>query len=543
MFALGGTILIAVLIWCYVRRNDKALKAQPAKEFAAFSPNRVTAKEVLTTAAEPLDKLTVADQLPPRTGRRYIVVGGVSGGSVPLMAVDQISGWLLGWVDRGAAASGEPFDVIWRLVLTCAKRGEDPKKIRVLDLKPPRRHDLLTGSAKDVDFIQLDISDRDAVYAAFTKSWPDEGHDGVTIFHTASNIRFYERHPALLHRSAKVNVQGTENIIDAAKAIGVNILLYTSSGSVAVRRSRFWLWPWESKVPFHFQVIDDDEHNHILPRRHDQFFSNYAATKMHAETLVRKADKTGQLRTGCLRPGNGIFGPGGDMLCGAYLVRKANPTWVQNTLQSFVYVENCALAHLCYEQRLIELSNGSRNPDIGGQVFHIADPGAPPTYGDVYTTLEVLTNGETYFPEFSPTVMLFIAHIIELYYLVQYYLSASTSRIPRAFGRFLPTINGDLVNLQPSLWALMQVHLVFDDSRARLSPKQGGLGYRGPWTTLEALHKMVAEYKSGVSKFDNRSDVGGVSLGWAMGHAQRGVGKVGDNIVESLRIDPLQTKN
>ncbi|KAG5219963.1 3-beta hydroxysteroid dehydrogenase isomerase family [Salix suchowensis] len=371
MFALGGTILIAVLIWCYIQRNDKALKAQPDKEFAAFSPNRVTAKQVLTTAAESLDKLTVADN----------------------------------YLQEQAAG--------------------------------PRRHDLLTGSAKDIDFIQLDISDKSAVYAAFTKSWPDESHDDVTIFHTASNIRFYERHPALLHRSAKVNVRGTENIIDAAKAIGANILLYTSSGSVAILAMAMG-----EQDPFHFQVIDDDEHNHILPRRHKQFFSNYAATKMHAETLVRKADKTGQLRTGCLRPGNGIFGPGGDMLCGAYLVRKANPTWVQNTLQSFVYVENCALAHLCYEQRLIELSNGSCNPDIGGQVFHIADPGAPPTYGDVYTTLEVLTDGETYFPEFSPTVMLFIAHMIELYYLVQYYLSESTSSILRAFGRFLPTING-----------------------------------------------------------------------------------------------------
>ncbi|KAF4582584.1 hypothetical protein EYR38_002712 [Pleurotus pulmonarius] len=512
MFTLVGLIFIAVLIWLYVRRNDKALTAQPAKAFAAFSPNRVTAKEVLKTAAEPLDKVTVAEQLPPRTGRRYIVVGG--------------AGFLGGWI-----------------VVQLLNRGEDPKKIRVLDLKAPRRHDLLTGSAKDVDFIQLDISETGAVYAAFSKPWPCESHDEITIFHTASNIRFYERHPSLLPRSAKVNVQGTQNIINAAKAIGADILVYTSSGSVAVRRSRFWLWPWESKVPFHFQVIDDDEHNHVLPRRHEQFFSNYAVTKMHAETLVRKADKTGRLRTGCLRPGNGIFGPGGDMLCGAYLVRKANPTWIQNTLQSFVYVENCALAHLCYERRLIELAAGSQNPDIGGQVFHIADPGTPPTYGDVYTTLEVLTDGETYFPEFSPTVMLFIAHTIELYYLVQYYLSTSTLPILRPLGRLLPTINGDLVNLQPSLWALTQVHLVFDDSRARLPPEQGGLGYRGSWTTLEALHKTVAEYKNGVSKFDNRSDMGGVSLGWAMGRAQRGVGKVGDNIVESLRIDPLQTKN
>ncbi len=107
MFTLVGLIFIGVLIWWYVRRNDKALTAQPANAFAAFSPNRVTAKEVLKSAAEPSDKLTVADQLPPRTGRRYIVVGGVSHIIDFSTAFNRISGWLFGWVDRGAAADCE----------------------------------------------------------------------------------------------------------------------------------------------------------------------------------------------------------------------------------------------------------------------------------------------------------------------------------------------------------------------------------------------------------------------------------------------------
>ncbi|KAJ8457102.1 hypothetical protein ONZ45_g18452 [Pleurotus djamor] len=499
----------AILIWLYIRRNDRALHLQPPDAFEAFSPHRLGPKDVMTSVEDldRLSKLTVADQLPPRTGRKYIVAG-----------------FLGGWI-----------------VVQLLERGEDPKRIRVLDIKPPKRNDLTSGPAADVDFIQLDVSDGQSVKAAFEKPWPNMDDSEITVFHTASNIRFYERHPALLFRSSTVNVQGTQNVIDSAKAIGASVLVYTSSGSVSLRRSRFWLWPWEKSPPFQVQVINDDEDNPVLPRRHDEFFSNYAVSKMEAEKLVRQSDKTETsrpgtiLRTGCLRPGNGIFGPGGDMLLGATLVRKTNPTWIQNILQSFNYVENCSLAHLCYERQLVDLINGTENPDIGGQFFHIADPGPPATYGDVYSTLSLLTYGETYFPTLSPTFMLLFAHLIEAYYVTQSLLSLSNTPILRYLGNTLPPINGDLINLQPSLWALTQVHLIFDDSRARLPPKDGGLGYRGAWTTVEALYKTVEQFKHGVSKFDNRSDMGGISLGWAMGRAQRGVGKLNDKVAGTMK--------
>jgi nucleoside-diphosphate-sugar epimerase len=192
------------------------------------------------------------------------------------------------------------------------------KRIRILDIRPPYRPDLTTGSAKDVQFFKVDISDAEAVDAAFQAQWPSTSSDPgnaepeITIFHTAANIRFYERHLSLVPRSAKVNVNGTQNIIRAALLVGATVLVQTSSGSVAVRSSRFWLWPWE-KEPKHFvQVLNDDDSR--LPKRHEDFFSNYAATKLVGEGLVRKANGTplakGILRTGSIRPGNGIFGPG-----------------------------------------------------------------------------------------------------------------------------------------------------------------------------------------------------------------------------------------
>lgn len=238
------------------------------------------------------------------------------------------------------------------IVLQLIRRGEDPKRIRVLDINPPTRPDLTEGPPKDVGFFQVDISDSESVDKAFKAPWPQSGSDAdTTIFHTASNIRFYERFDFLLHLSARVNVDGTRHIIKSAKDIGANVLVYTSSGSIGIRRSRFWLWPWEKEPPYFVQMINDDDN--LLPTRPELFFSNYPRTKIAAEKLVRAADDTPtgsngerMMRTGCIRPGNGVYGPGGDILCGAYLVRKVNPTWIPNILENFCYVENCAMSHL-----------------------------------------------------------------------------------------------------------------------------------------------------------------------------------------------------
>lgn len=388
------------------------------------------------------------------------------------------------------------------------ERGEHPKQIRVLDIRAPTRTDLTTGSAKDVDFRLVDISDREQVQAAFSAPWPGGGRSPpveteTTVFHTAANIRFYERHVRLLPLSEKVNVEGTQNVLDAARDAGVSVFVYTSSGSVSIRRSRLWLWPWEKKPPFSIQTIDDEDSR--LPRRHEEMFSNYAASKLNGERLVRAADRTplpsgngkGQqlLRTGCLRPGNGIYGTGGDIFCGAYLARRVNPSWAQDILQNFLYVENAALAHFCYEQRLIEKARGSPNPDLGGQAFGIVDAGPPVTYGDVYTVLTTLTDGQTIFPRVSATAMLLLSHIFEGLHLLRFLLELSSNPILRRLSQFIPALNADLINLQPPLFFLTLVHLIWDDSRARKSPEKGGLGYEPQWTTLTALCKLVEEHK------------------------------------------------
>jgi nucleoside-diphosphate-sugar epimerase len=403
------------------------------------------------------------------------------------------------------------------------ERGEDPCNIRLIDLNEPTNHAVKDALLKGVQFVWVDITDAAAVEAAFEAPWPKSTTESsimsgriepaITVFHTAANIRFFERHPEFYERSTRVNVGGTQNVINAARKVGVDIMVYTSSGSVCLHNLRLFFWPWEKEAAKLVQIVNDDDT--LLPKRHEDFFSNYAASKLQGEALVRSSDglPTGDtsnkvLRTGCVRPGNAIFGPRGDLNCGAFLVKKFNPTWASSVVQSFTYVENCVAAHLCYEARLIELQAGSSNPDIGGQAFVIADPGPPPMYGDMYTIMETLTDGECSFPHVSPTVMMTLAHLLEWYYRTQQSLVRKGSK----FAFLMPALKGDILNLQPSIFPLVLVRLIFDDSKARLPPEKGGLGYKGTWTSPEGLYRTIEEHKSGVGSSNRRSDEAGFSL-------------------------------
>ena len=74
-----GSILAAIaLLYLYIRTNDaKLMSLSPEAE--AFSPHRLTAEDAYRTAARIAQSpITVDTVLPPPTGRRYIVIGGVS---------------------------------------------------------------------------------------------------------------------------------------------------------------------------------------------------------------------------------------------------------------------------------------------------------------------------------------------------------------------------------------------------------------------------------------------------------------------------------
>lgn len=428
-------------------------------------------------------------------------------------------------------------------------RGEDPKNIRILDIRAPTRTDLTQGPGKLAEFVRTDITDERSTIAGFTKKWPPTASrdSDITVFCTAASIRFYEKHIALVPLSAEVNVGGLENVIKGSLACGATILIATSSGSVGVRSTRFLLAPWESEPKFFTQVLRDDGKESTRPHR--TFFSNYGYTKMVGEGRVLGVDKTPgaggkTLRTGAIRPGNGIYGTGGDQLVELYLKNPdARITWIPNIVQHFISVENCSLAHLCYEQRLVELEHGARNPDIGGRSFVVTDAGPPISYGDCYETVEVLTEGNVKFQVLSPSLVLLFAHVVQMYHLGTYFLSQSPNILLRAVGAFLPRLSYPVINLQPSLWNLTNVHLIFDSSNARARPETGGLGYEPLWTSLEGICQLMLDYQSRrvVDDAHSSGNQGSLATSGAP-HVQVGV-KRGLEKAESIATRSLRIAN
>lgn len=77
---MGGLVFLgsALLLAVYIRVNDARLGSIP-EDALIFSPKRCTPETIRSTAAAiaKAPPISLRGQLPPKTGRRYIVVGGV----------------------------------------------------------------------------------------------------------------------------------------------------------------------------------------------------------------------------------------------------------------------------------------------------------------------------------------------------------------------------------------------------------------------------------------------------------------------------------
>jgi nucleoside-diphosphate-sugar epimerase len=190
---------------------------------------------------------------------------------------------------------------------------------------------MLKGLASKVAFIQTDISSESSTKAAFEELWPRKVSSlPLTVFHTAAVINPHDRSKSLFHRVSAVNINGTANVLSSAKAAGADVFIATSSGSVAVWPANFWIPLWKQWPDGYLQVFNEDDACKPL-RPHEEFFGNYAVAKAHAERLVLKANSE-TLRTGCIRPVNGIYGNKYDQTAGNYLGRGDVPTYVYSHL-------------------------------------------------------------------------------------------------------------------------------------------------------------------------------------------------------------------
>jgi hypothetical protein len=91
---VDGSILsltILLLAYLYGKLNDAKLTKVPpevrAEATCDFSPENI----LLTATRLKESPLQIASRLPPRTGRRYIIVGGVSEGSLSRRNITKIS--------------------------------------------------------------------------------------------------------------------------------------------------------------------------------------------------------------------------------------------------------------------------------------------------------------------------------------------------------------------------------------------------------------------------------------------------------------------
>lgn len=142
-----------------------------------------------------------------------------------------------------------------------------------------------------------------------------------------------------------------------------------------------------------------------------------------------------------------------------------------------------------YEQRLVEQTASPTRPNIGGQAFTVTDPNPAIAFSDVYLLLPTLSKTPVKFPFVNPVPVLVMAHLVEWYVIVRHYY------LP-----WLPKITGDIAQLQPSLFSVSNVHTFVDDSRARKTPEEGGLGYRPRICTLDGMCRELIEWNSRVER-------------------------------------------
>lgn len=357
-------------------------------------------------------------------------------------------------------------------------RGESPDAIRILDLATPKTDDLISH----VDFIQTDVSNLNAVREAFTKAWPKSvAARPLTVFHCAAIITSQDRNRIMLPKYVKVNLQGTENVLIAAREAGASILIATSSASVAIRAPSYFPYPWQRWPKNIAQVLPNAQ---PLPPDAplEEFAACYTWTKTKAEELVLKANIEGGMLTGAIRPGHAIYGAAESpsSVTYDYLRRGGAPSWIPNVISHFVNAINVSVAHLAYESSLLNETHS------GGKGYLVTDPNPPIRYGDLYRFLETLAHPSTpiRFPYVPHIVMLLMAYPIEQYVLLR-----------NRGWQWLPQLPADLLFLQPAIFQVCTLHIIYDDSAARKE-----IGYKAPIDTLEGFSLAVLDWNEKVER-------------------------------------------
>lgn len=210
------------------------------------------------------------------------------------------------------------------------------------------RSDYPALAALGVEQLRGDLSDREAVTRAAS------GCD--IVFHVAAKAGVWGSYDNFY----RANVVGTENVIAACRAHGIQRLVYTSSPSVIFAGSD----------------VEGGDESLPYPERYE---AHYPKTKAIAERLVLAANGP-DLATVSLRP-HLIWGPGDNHLVPRIIERgragRLRRIGHRPCLADTVYVDNAAKAHL---QAADRLAPGS---PVAGKCYFITNGEPLPLFGMV----------------------------------------------------------------------------------------------------------------------------------------------------------------
>jgi nucleoside-diphosphate-sugar epimerase len=451
--AMAVATAVVAMVLFYLYRLNRTMMNIPEEAWAWYS-QPWTETEIQETynrmSSQPID---FPRALPPKLDRRYVVCGG------------------------SGLVGGD-------IVLNLLSRGQSPSSIRILDFSRPSRSDMTHGKVAAVDHVKTDITDPASVEAAFAKPWPsDVARLPLTVFHTVATIRPGERSLALWERTSRVNVDGTRNVLAGAGAAGADIFVATSSASVCLRPAQFLIAPWQSRPQGYFQICDERDFDRPL-RPHVEFFSNYAYSKAIAERDVCSANGPG-FRTGCIRPGNGIYGQPTDVICGSMLKHQKVASFSPHIIQQQVAGWNVSLAHLAFEAALAPQPgrDGAVMPQCAGRPYVVTDTGPAIQWYDFFRAAKQLAVTPMEVTMLPPLPLYLIAHLVEFWSLL-------LAKVPFLTRLGLHEPRGPTRDLQPSIFTPAAFIMVVD-KEARKSVEDGGIGYKGLCTTIEGVCDQI----------------------------------------------------
>ncbi len=228
-----------------------------------------------------------------------------------------------------------------------------------------------------VQHLVADLRNREAVFEAC------EGVDAV--FHIAAKVGLWGSYRDFY----TINVEGTQNIVNACRIQGVKYLIYTSSASVV----------------FDGQSIEGGQETLPYPKRP---LSHYTATKAMAEQCIIEANSA-TLKTLSLRP-HIVWGPGDTQIIPEIISRAAKGVLRQigpNVHRiDTTFVKNYTIAQLA---ALKQLRRAKIN---GGEAYFISD-GKPILVWDFVNAILQAYNIAPLEKKISKRTAMFSARLLE----------------------------------------------------------------------------------------------------------------------------------